>query len=629
MKSFRRAIMGAGVVLILLLALGAAAPYLIDGGTIRSQLFTKMSGWAEGRLQVNGPVYLTSLFDLTIEAHDVEILEPEHFANVVSLRAERIAARLSLWDLLNRRIAFEKMWLKGLEVSLREPPDNLAAADLWRALVLNDPPVLDDILRAGEDAPFERMVVRDVRFLLAPTGGAVIAGLDGFSGVVRRAPDGSRFSVNGRAPLHGEPVEIEMSRSRFTPEGPTDTARLRVALESASLGRISADGRIVKANGVRFIGRLEIGGAPVQPIAARLDLPADPALGTARLSASGNIAASEREIALQELRIGVGTMQANGLLRIELKDRPKVSGTLGLGAVDLSGAAFAAAQTAAMPGDPGADGGAAQASLLAAALGRFDADLRLSAESILLDGVSAGPAAAFLSVTDGVAAIDLAELMVFDGAVNGQFTGRWAGGQFSISGKGRAENVELAQVLPGAGAAPLATGRADVSFTLSASAANLQALARRARLSGRLVAVDGGDLALDLAALAVQHAQRGALGQSPAGQAAITTARGEYDTMTCAFVLDGGALDVHSLEIVQDGWLIGGRGRIDLADLMLDWRFDARQMARPIEARALSMHGSALTDGSEDAIGLRLHGPVHDPRVIYRAPTAGVSGVRG
>jgi len=120
MKRFRRSITGAGAALVLLLAFGAAAPYLVDGGTIRSQLFTKMSGWADGRLEVNGPVYLTSLFDLTIEAHDVEIRAPSRFANVESLRARRIAARLSLWDLLNRRISFEKMWLHGLRVSLSE-----------------------------------------------------------------------------------------------------------------------------------------------------------------------------------------------------------------------------------------------------------------------------------------------------------------------------------------------------------------------------------------------------------------------------------------------------------------------------------------------------------------------------
>ncbi len=628
MKRFRRAIAGASGILLVLLALGAAAPYLIDGGTIRSQLFTKISGWADGRLQVSGPVYLTSLFDLTIEAHDIEIRYPARFANVESLRAERIEARLSLWDLLNKRISFEKMWMHGLRIALREKPSGYSARDVWRALVLNDPPVLDDVLRAGEDAPFLTMVVRDARFLSARTGEPVIAGVGSYSGVVRRAPGGGQFSVDGRVGWGSERVEIELIRSQFTPEGPTHTARMRAAFESATLGRFSIDGRIVRANGQRFIGRFEVGEAAAQPLAALLDLPMSPALNQSRLSASGEVAATPREIALQQLQIGLGSAQANGLLRIDLSDRPRIAGTLGFGAVDLSASRLSETVKAGLlagndPADTPADGDGIHATALASVMRRFDADLRLSAESILLDDVSTGPAAAFLSLTDGLAALDLAELMVFDGFVNGQFTGHWADSRFTLSGKGRAENVELAQFLAGAGTVPLLTGDADVSFTLGSSGASLHDLARQARLSGRLIAVDGGELALDVAALAAQRAQTGA------PQSAIMPSQGEYDTLSCSFVFDGGRLEVHSLEIVQDAWLIRGKGRIDLARQKLDWRFDAGQMARPIEARALPQRDSALTTGGEDAIRMQVHGPMHDPRVIYFAPSRDLSDVRG
>jgi len=628
MKRFQRAIAGAGGVVLVLLALGAAAPYLVDGGTIRSQLFTKISGWADGRLQVNGPVYLTSLFDLTIEAHDIEIRAPARFANVESLRAERIEARLSLWDLLNKRISFEKMWMHGLRVALREEPSDYGARDAWRALVLNDPPLLDDILRAGKDAPFLTMVVRDAQFLSAATGEPVIAELGSYSGVVRRAPGGSEFSVDGRVGWGSERVDIELKRSRFTPEGPTHTARMRGAFESASLGRISIDGRIVRANGERFIGRFEVSEAPAQPVAALLDLPMSLALAQSRVSASGEIAATSREIALQQLQIGLGSAQATGLLRIDLSDRPRIAGTLGFGAVDLSVSRLSETLESGLLArndlaDAPIEGDGIHATALASVMRRFDADLRLSAESLLLDGVSTGPAAAFLSLTDGLAALDLAELMVFDGFVNGQFTGRWDNSRFTVSGKGRAENVELAQFLAGAGTVPLLTGDADISFTLGSSGASLHDLARQARLSGRLIAVDGGELALDVVALAAQRAQAGAR------HSAITPSRGEYDTLSCAFVFDGGRLDVHSLEIARDVWRIRGKGRIDLARQKLDWRFDAGQLGRQIEARALPPRDSALTPGGQDAIGMQVLGPMHDLRVIYSAPSLDLSDVRG
>jgi uncharacterized protein involved in outer membrane biogenesis len=624
MKSLRHAITGFAVILLMLFAIGAAAPYLADGGTIRSQLFSKMSGWADGRLQVNGPVYLTSLFDLTIEAHDVEIRNPARFAEVKTLRAERIAARLSLWDLLNRRITFEKVWLNGLTVSLREKPGSFSAVDLWNALVLNDPPVLDEALRHGKDAPFKTMVVRNARLEVADDVASAFAGLGSYSGVVRRARGGGAFSITGGIEWRGERIEVDLRRTRFTPEGPTHMAELRAGLESASLGRIEVNGRIVQANGDRFIGRIEANQAHVQPVAALLDIPGGAVLAQARLSFSADVLASPWEIALQNLQFGVGATQASGLLRIELSDRPKITGTLGLGALDLSGL-----RTGVISADARPDEGAAPASALEAVVARFDLDLRLSAESIVLDDISTGPAAAFLSANDGLAAVELAELMVFGGTVNGQFTGRWSDGGFSMSGKGRAENVDLAQVLTLPGAVPLATGIADISFTISSASDGLKGLAQSARLSGRLVSDDGGELALDVASLAARHREDAVLGEAQGEAITITANRGAYDSMSCAFAFRGNRLDVHSLAIVQDQWLIRGRGGIDLAQQIVDWRFEAAQAAGAIEARMLPLRDSALTSDTEDAIELRVQGPLHGPRVIFRAPAIGMSGVRG
>ncbi len=624
MKSLRKATAAIGAVIVVLLAVGAAAPYLADGGTIRSQLFTKMSGWADGRLQVNGPVYLTSLFDLTIEAHDVEIRNPARFAGVKALRAQRIAARLGLWDLLQRRVTFEKLWLNGLRVSLREEVESFSAGDLRRALLLNDPPRLEEALRHGKDAPFQTMVLRNARFEVADSGAPALAGLGSFSGVVRRKRDGGAFQVTVGVDWRGERIEVDLHRTQFAPQGPTHMARLRAELESPSLGRIEAHGRIVRANGERFIGQIEATKTHVQPIAALLDFPVGPALAQAPLYFSADVSASSREIALQNLRFGVGSTKASGLLRIELADRPRITGTLGLGALDLSGVRAGSISANARAADE-----TARPPALEALLARFDADLRLSAESIVLDDISTGPAAAFLSANDSLAAVELAELMVFGGMVNGQFTGRWSEGAFSMSGKGRAENLDLGQLLAAWGAVPLVSGNADISFTISSASGSLQGLARSMLLKGQLVADDGGELALDIASLAARHQQNKALGQAQAESTTITANRGTYDSMSCAFAFRGDRLDVHSLTIVQDQWLIRGKGGIDLAQQMVDWHFDAAQAAGPIEARVLPLRDSALTSDTEGAIELRVHGPLHGPRVIFRVPSIGMSGVRG
>jgi len=633
MTRIRRAAASAGFFVIVLLAIGAAAPYLVDGSTVRGQLFTKISGWADGRLNVRGPVYLTSLFDLTIEAHDVEIRGPARFPEVKTLRAERIAARLSLWDLVNRRIAFEKMWLRGLEVVLKERPDPLTAPQVWRALIMNDPPVLDDVLHKTRDAPIRILVLNDARLAVAGDAKPLAPGIGDFSGVVRRASQARELSLDGTLTWHGQPVTVSLDRTRFSSEGPTETAELSLVADAGPLGRGSVDGRIVRANGISFMGAVDLAGAPAELAAGMLNAPADDVLRRTRIDASGRLIATRRDMVLQELEIGFGDARANGLLRIDLKEKPRISGTLGLGAVDLRGLHIAeTALSDVKPMDPPPHGkghATHYTAWLKRTMERIDFDLRVSAESVILDSVSTGPAAAFLSITDGVAAIDLAELRAFEGVLNGQFEGRWNGNRFRAMGKGRAEGVELGQFLPAPQTYPLATGGADVSFKLSASGDSLSALVRQARLSGHLLGMDGGDLMLNVAALAADGAEARTTGLAMAGESAAVSSRGEYDTMTCRFDFALGKLDVWDLEIVQDAWLIRGKGHMNLAASTLDWQFDAGHFARPTEAASLPFRDSALTSAAEKTIGLHVRGPMSDPRVIYRAPASEPGGVRG
>ena len=128
-------------------------------------------------------------------------------------------------------------------------------------------------------------------------------------------------------------------------------------------------------------------------------------------------------------------------------------------------------------------------------LEQFDADVRLSSERILLDGTETREAAAFLSVNEARATLDLAELMVFDGLVNGQFNARWHEDAFRLSGKGNASGVELGALLARLGGHSLASGPADVSFTMQGAGNSLDGLWRNARVSGRLMALQGGELA--------------------------------------------------------------------------------------------------------------------------------------
>ncbi len=633
MKMVRRAIAGAGVVLIVLLALGAAAPYLVDGSSVRNQFFTKMSGWIDGGLRVRGPVYLTSLFELKIEAHDVEISAPRKFDNVAALHAERIAGRLNLRELLSGRVTFDKIWVNGLHVRLNGHPRAIEPADAWRSLVLNDPPVLEDIIRTSADAPFFALKFTDATIGVGGDRTPLSADLGPVDGTVERAPGDRSLSFSARALWRGAPIRVELERSPFRPEGPTSTADLHVSVESGSLGRFSAEGRIIEANGTRFLGRFAISEGHAPRLASLFGLPVDDALAPERLSARGSVVATLRDIALSDLEIGIGGAQASGVVRVDLGARAKVSGTLALGTLDLSGTAFGEPAAGLSPREKAQDArtrvGPALASRIAAALMHLDADLRLSADRLTLGGVTAGPAAAFLSLDHGLATLDIAEVMAFDGALSGQFAARPDGFGLRVSGKGRARSIELAHLFASGGATAPATGNADVSFEVEASGTTLAAMAKRVRLTGRAIAVEGGELALDIADIASRVGAPPSLAGEPPTEKRLPGRRGRYDSMSVAFAMSENRLDLTFLQILSDQWVTRGNGRLDLSDHSLDCRLETARMSGPIEARAAPFGDFSLTPRPEESIEFRVIGPMQAPSVIFRAPASALSDARG
>ncbi len=628
MKALRNVLAGLALFTAALLALGVAAPYLVDGRTIRDQFVAKLSAWAEGDLRVSGDVRLTSLFDLTIEAAEVEIQSPERFPELSRVRADIVEASLSLWELLNGRIVFRKVWVTRPVISFHRSLAPREPGRAWRALLLNEPPVLDTLVDAARGAPFDFLKIDDLR-VTAETGPVTLLdGLSDISVVMRREVDPAMMRADISASMHGGELRFKLARGAFTPKGPTLEAPVRVEAVGPATGRVLIDGRIVKANGARFTGRTQITDAPIRTLANWLDLPAGDAFDTLVYDASAALEVKPGSVSLQQLEMESGATRMSGLLTVALEaDKPKLSGTLSLNQLDLRGLSLAGSGDGVFRArDPARvrhGGESAHARALGAWLERIDADLRLSSERVLLDGTETREAAAFLSVNEGRATLDLAELMVFDGLVNGQFAARWHQDAFHLSGKGNASSVELGALMAKLGGHSLASGPADVSFTIQGAGRNLDAIWRNAHVSGRLMALQGGELALDVAALAAQA--RAQHQQKDAAKAGIrmTPGRGDYDMLRAVFSVGRDALGFERLEIVQDGWMIRGQGEADLAKLTMDWRFNA---GRVNLARA---GVTSLPPALEDMIQLHLRGPLHYPRVSYRVPAPPLLDTRG
>ena len=633
MSVLRRVTAGMALAVALVLLAGAAAPYVVDGGTVRDQLVAKLSAWAEGELRVEGDVRLTSLFDLAIEARDVRIDRPERFPTVADIKVDVLAARLNLWALLNGRIVFNKVWVDRPTIRLRERFTETRPDRLWRAVLLYEGDALSRLTEAAQDAPFSFIEFTDAR--VEPAGPHAAHGEppDPFTVIVERQTTGA-VTLSGWITRKTELARFTLNRGAFRPAGPTLEAPVRLTTESESAGRLSVAGRIIRANGARFAGDLEVQDAPLHILADWLDLPAGDAFTDRRYSATAALEATAAKISLQELDVEIGQTRATGLLNLQLDgERPKLSGTLGLSAVDLRGFSMTGpANGVLLAEDPRSlrrGGPSLTARRVGEWLGEFDADLRLSADSLRFDGLTTGETAAFLSVADGIATLDVAELLVFDGMMNGQFSVSWADYAFQLSGKGNATGIDLERLLATAHAPRLASGPADISFALDGTGPTLSAVTRGMKVSGQLMALQGGELALDVAAMAAQAREDALNGERARASLQMASQRAAYDMLRASFILRDRDLRLVPVTIAQDGWIIRGRGRADLAQLSLDCRFDATQMPAGSPAQAGLSTGAVASSAEKQAISLHLTGSLQRPWVSYTMPELPLSSVEG
>jgi len=629
MRVIRRAVAGVLLGCALLLAVAAGAPHLVDGQTVRDQLVVKLSAWAKGQLSVEGEVRLTSLFDLSIEAKDVRIESPARFPSVSHIEVEVLAARLDLWSLLNGRIVFKKVWVDRPVIQLREPFSQMAGNRLWRAILLDDGEAVTKLLAAAQDAPFSFIDFSHAR--LRQQNDKQRA-LPPFTVVFERDQEPQRVTLAGEIFSAPDPVSFRLERGAFRPAGPTLEAPVRFVTQSESAGRLTVNGRIVRANGARFMGDLEMEDASAHAVADWLGLPAGDAFANMRYSTSAALEATASKLSLQDLELEIGETRVTGLLNLELAgERPKLSGTLGLSRVDLRGLSVSGHNDGVLSAtDPQSlrhGGLASHAHRIGEWLTRFDADLRLSAESLRLDGLNTGQTAAFLSVANGLATLDVAELVVFGGLINGQFSVRWVENAFRLSGKGKAAAIDLERLLSAGHMPRLATGPADISFAVEGAGPTLGAAMREMAVNGELIALQGGDLALDVAAMAVMARDEAMNADQPQTKRQMTSWAADFDMLRAAFVLRDRDLRIAPMAFAQDGWVIRGRGRADLAQQRFDWRLDAAQLPVETEPQNNAPMENHLFAADKQTISLHVTGSLQRPWVSYKMPELPLSSI--
>ena len=281
---------------------------------------------------------------------------------------------------------------------------------------------------------------------------------------------------------------------------------------------------------------------------------------------SGGISVSSAELALTEATIALDDMHAKGSLSLATTGKPKITAALSVDTLDFS------KLTGAGGGDPSATAaGSGPAAIDLSILRQFDADIRLDANQLGYGQVKAGPAAATLSIADGVAKLVVPQAGFYEGTVTASVT---------ANGAGEVPAIELAAGLEGVQSLPLLTAAAGfdrlegglkASVQVSGSGANTQDFARSLKGPVNVVFSNGAIRGIDVAGL-VRNVQSLIAG----GYSENSEAKTEFTELSVAVDIQNGVGRTQDIRLLGPFVRMSGQGSIDLAAQTIDMRLDPR-----------------------------------------------------
>lgn len=475
----RRLIAGLASILAVLVLAVAAAPFVLPADWIRDRVVAAVETASGLRLSLNGPVSLSVLPVLALDAREVAIARPD-----APTLAEigRVRFALALGPLIDGRVEVTGLTLDRPSVTLAV---DAAGVPNWTGAAAPETPA-----RTGAGAgPGFAISVSDIEI----TEGT-LAYSDAVSGRTETitglsldtaltdlaAPLSAEGSFTARGVTAAFTAAFE-TPARFLAERRGDMA-LTLTVGDASL---TARGAIDLAAPAPFAGILSLAVPDTRATAAALGVAPPPA---ATLKADGRVTLSPTRVEATDLVLVADATTVSGAVGVDLTGtRPRVDAHLAVDAIDLD------RLSAGGRGGGRGDGGEIDPALLSIVDGGVD--LKVGR----VTGAAFGP----LGAVEGLHIVAVAEAGAVSTVIDGV---RLAGGTLGVRAKARPDKNRLrvdgtvtadgfdvgALAALGGAAAPLG-GKLGADVTFAAAGRSVAALAETLDMAGR-VSLSGGTL---------------------------------------------------------------------------------------------------------------------------------------
>lgn len=468
-----------------------------------------------------------------------------------------------------------------------------------------EPALASPIAHTLAEGRYQSLSIRRSTVQLATPSGGRAALSDVTADVT--VPRAGHVMIKGRGNFRGLPVQFETFASPGQGERNASTQQsrlpLRLAIKSEHID-IGLDGRLVSTpTAVWLEGPAHVSTQGARGFARWLGALWPRGSGLRDISIKGEMTARLDVVTFDKAVVRMDGNDGAGVLAIKVGgDRPVISGTLAYKSFDITPYLGMPEPAAARIDRVSWSSLAADA--LTVPLGRnVDADLRLSADRVLVNRLDIGPAAATVALKDGRLLADLAGFSVAGMEGGGQIIADFTASVPKVTARGKFDRVDLTYVAGLAGLSPMVQGRVHVRADLVGHGSTLQSVVDSA--SGRiaLTSAEAGRIGVDFRRLGAAARQGDVVGWSGGGAGRLVP----YEALDLRLVLKDGSLAAEKAEI-KDGdgvWAISGQVNLPAALV------DARVRLVPSNPQA----GTAQPAGAAALAPLEIKGPLSEPRI--------------
>lgn len=623
----KKLLIGLGVLVALVIAALIAAPFLIPVETYKEQIAAATRDATGRELTIGGDFSVSVLPSLALEAEDVAFANAPGASTPQMATLQALRVKLQLWPLLTGDVRVDEFVLVEPVINLEIDKSGEANWNFaGTAPAAEAAPMPSETAETGEGGPaaaLKQLSLGDVRLVegrinyFDARNGAAYEVSD--INMAVSLPDlDSPFAANGSLVWNAETLKIDAETGPLRALLAGEATTVTVGLDSSPVD-LGYRGRVTLAGALKADGEVDLDVPSIRNLASWAGNPIEGGgQGLGPLKITGQVAVDGPSYTFSQAKIVLDDMNATGDLRADLAGKtPYLKGGLEVDRINLN--TYLPPEEEAAQADSGGTGGTGAGGgqpgewsdepIDVSGLKAVNADFDLVVGGIQVRQIQIGRGEVKLALKDGLLALDLAQINLYDGVGKGRLT---------VDGRREVPAVEKSFAISGIQAEPLLTdaagfdrleGTGEMTIAVTTRGRSQREMVKALNGKGAVKFLDGAIKGINLAAM-VRNVSSAFL-----DSAARESQKTDFAELSGTFTIENGLLRNDDLLLLSPLLRLTGTGTSDLPARTVNYRVVPKAVAS-IEGQG----GEAEKAGV--AVPVIITGPWHDLK--YQPDLAGM-----